>query len=487
MKNILTSIHFAKNRFERILKDKPFFLAIPVTAATFFLYLATLIPEVGWGDSAELSLVSYQLGLTHPPGYPLYSILGKAASTFFTDPAIGTNLLSAVCTSLAAGVLSLLIYEFTAAPMIAELTPILFAVLPNIWDMAVVSEVYNVNIFFLGGSIYLFILAEQRQFAKYLLSSAVFFGLSLGTYQANLLLFPAFLLVLYMRTPREKIIGRLVGFCSIIGFIWVAFIGYSVMRSHAPLAINYPLNSLHEILAYITGASLRPTYPKTAAFYIDRTIQHASLFSKNFLYLPIPFGLLGAFALFKQRRIAGLFLGVAFGINYLFFTYYAVSDYFTMPIPAYFIFGIWIGCGLATFSLWLANQGNIWKFVSIAICFLVIGGQLIGQLPARYERSNTRPVTDLIVPALNSFPKDAVVISRWERYAPMLYFQQVRKMREDVTLVVSYDYLNQIDSYSRQTSSMPILIDNNDKALFKNYKIKRYYGRWFIILAPIEK
>jgi hypothetical protein len=485
--NLPPSIFAVKNRLGNTLKDNPFFLAVLVTLTTFLLYLATLISEVGWGDSAELSLAAYQLGLTHPPGYPLYTILGKAVSAFFTDPAVGVNLLSAACTGLAAGVLSLLIYEFTSAPVIAALGAVLFAVLPNIWDMAVVSEVYNVNIFFLGISIYLFLRSEQSQFTKYFVPSAVLFGLSLGTYQANLLLLPAFLWVLYARTPREKILSRLFAFCSIIGSIWLVFIGYSAVRSHAALAINYPLNSAREILSYITGAGLRPSYPGTIAFYIDRTIQHAGIFSKNFLYLPIPVGVLGAFALFKQKRIPGLFLVFAFAINYLFFSYYAVSDYFTMPVPAYFIFCIWIGCGLAVIASWLAERKSVWKFVSIFICLLVIGGQLAGQLPARLERSNTHPVTDLIIPAMNSFPQNAVVISRWERYAPMVYFQQVRKMRGDITLVVSYDYLDQIDTYLHNTPARPVFIDNNDKTLIKNYKIERYYRRWFIILAPIGK
>ncbi len=180
--NILVSIRVAKTRLEKALTEKPFLMAALVMASTFILYLGTLIPEVGWGDSAELSLVANQLGITHPPGYPLYTILGKLCSVFFTDPAIGTNLLSALCSSLASGVLSLLIFELTAMPLISVLVAIVFSVLPNIWEMAVVTEVYNVNIFFLGCSIYLFLRAEQSRFTKFFIPSAVFFGLSLGTW-----------------------------------------------------------------------------------------------------------------------------------------------------------------------------------------------------------------------------------------------------------------------------------------------------------------
>ena len=81
--NMLTNLLAAKKRLDQILDAKPFLMAILSAVITFMLYLLTLVPEVGWGDSAELSLVAYQLGLTHPPGYPLHSILGKLVSVFF--------------------------------------------------------------------------------------------------------------------------------------------------------------------------------------------------------------------------------------------------------------------------------------------------------------------------------------------------------------------------------------------------------------------
>lgn len=478
-------------RFLRILLDEtfvkyPLSMGVFVSVGVFLLYAGTLVPEVGWGDSAELSLVAYQLGLSHPPGYPFYAILGKAMTMLFSEPAIGTNLLSAVCTSLAAGVMSMILFDLTARAMISIAIPVLFSVLPNIWEMAVVTEVYNVNIFFLGVSIYLFLKAEQSDFSKYLLPSAVLFGLSLGIYQANLLLLPVFLLVLWVRSPGNRVVGRLLLFCSIVGIIWILFAGYAVIRSRAALAINYPLNSLQEIVTYVTGANLSPPFPKDPAHYVNRTLEHARVFSKNFLYLPIPFGLLGAVALFSNRRTPALFLTFLFAVNYLFFSYYAVSDYLTMPTPSYFIFSIFIGCGLAfLFRRWSTGNRTA-EYAGVAVCILLVGAQLFLQFPARFERSNTIPVTNLIIPALEAFPQDAVVISRWERFTPMLYFQQTRDLRTDVTLVVSDNYLAQIDAYYNEMPDSRILIDNQDRELTEKYRIERFHRRWFLIIAPVE-
>jgi hypothetical protein len=391
--------------------------------------------------------------------------------------------LSALGTSLAAGVMCLLILEITAMPLMAISVSVLFSVLPNIWEMAVVTEVYNVNIFFLGCSLYLIIRAEKRGFAEYLLPAATFFGLSLGTYQANLLLFPVFIMVLILGVPRNRLVESLVKFCSVVIFIWFIFLSYTVVRSHEPLPLGRPLNSYQSVVAYVSGKDLRPAFPANIEFYIDRLMSHTGLFSKNFLYIPIPIGILGVYTLFRQRRNAAIFLGGVLVINYLFFSFYAVSDYFTMPTPSYFIFSVFVGCGLATLSQMLPIDDKYIEFVGFVLYIILVVIQLFNQFPSRYERSNTLPVTELVLPALKEFPRNAIVISRWERFAPLLYFQQVYEIREDVTLVVSNDFTKQIDTYYANAPYRPLLIDNKSDDLKEKYEIERYYRRWFLILS----
>ena len=48
-----------------------------VFAVCFFLYLATAPPEFLFDDNPEFIASSYTLGVTHPPGYPLFSLCGR--------------------------------------------------------------------------------------------------------------------------------------------------------------------------------------------------------------------------------------------------------------------------------------------------------------------------------------------------------------------------------------------------------------------------
>jgi len=52
------------------------YLAIIVSSVVFIIYLITLAPSVVQIDSGELAAVQLTLGIAHPTGYPLYTVLG---------------------------------------------------------------------------------------------------------------------------------------------------------------------------------------------------------------------------------------------------------------------------------------------------------------------------------------------------------------------------------------------------------------------------
>jgi len=52
------------------------FYAAIVALATFWIYVKTLAPTVSFFDSGELISAVHSLGVAHPPGYPLYVLLG---------------------------------------------------------------------------------------------------------------------------------------------------------------------------------------------------------------------------------------------------------------------------------------------------------------------------------------------------------------------------------------------------------------------------
>ena len=76
-----------------------------LTLAWLVVYLATVSPTVNFIDSGELITAVHEPGVVHPPGYPLYTLLGYVVShaLWWGEVAWRVNALSAFFGALAVG------------------------------------------------------------------------------------------------------------------------------------------------------------------------------------------------------------------------------------------------------------------------------------------------------------------------------------------------------------------------------------------------
>ncbi len=121
-------------------------LAVGLFAASLALYVQTLAPSVAtlFDDSLEFPLVSYRLGIAHPTGYPLYTLLGKLFTVLpWHNVAWRVNLLSAVAGALAIAFVYLVARQLAARRLPALLGAVALAVSPVFWSQAVIAEVYT--------------------------------------------------------------------------------------------------------------------------------------------------------------------------------------------------------------------------------------------------------------------------------------------------------------------------------------------------------
>jgi hypothetical protein len=119
-------------------------------AIPFALYLRTLTPGVGTKDGFELQVVSATLGIAHPTGYPLFTLLGRLFITLvpFGSPAYRINLMCALFAALSVPLifaLGLRVLKRRAAAALAGLT---FAFTPTFWSQASIPEKYTLNVCF---------------------------------------------------------------------------------------------------------------------------------------------------------------------------------------------------------------------------------------------------------------------------------------------------------------------------------------------------
>ncbi len=86
---------------------RPSYLAATLTSlAVFVLYCATLAPSTAMWDTSEYISAAYVLGLPHPPGNPLFVLIGRVFSILplgSMHVATKINILAALTSAISAG------------------------------------------------------------------------------------------------------------------------------------------------------------------------------------------------------------------------------------------------------------------------------------------------------------------------------------------------------------------------------------------------
>jgi len=102
--------------------------------SSFAIYLYTLFPSVAiYRDAGEMASVTFTLGIAHPPGYPLYVILGKLFSLLipFGNIAYRINIMSAFFGALTCGIFYLAVKDLNNKSNIEKNTDFIFELIPS--------------------------------------------------------------------------------------------------------------------------------------------------------------------------------------------------------------------------------------------------------------------------------------------------------------------------------------------------------------------
>lgn len=148
----------------KLYKDKYLFsLSILAILISFLIYWLTKAPTVSFWDCGEFIAASYIMGVPHPPGYPLYIILGRLISMIpiSSDIAVRVNMLSVI--GAAASVLAAFWLILRVAVGWGEDAPgglrkigagiaalagsIIMGFSYTFWSSAVEAEVYTLSMF----------------------------------------------------------------------------------------------------------------------------------------------------------------------------------------------------------------------------------------------------------------------------------------------------------------------------------------------------
>jgi hypothetical protein len=209
--------------------------------SSLILYMITLAPTASFWDPGEFIAVANGLQVTHPPGAPLYLLIGRIFSMFASDSNVAyyVNLVSAVASAFTIMFLYLtivrLVREFKDHPDTLSaiekiglyggglIGALAFAVSDTFWFNAVEAEVYAVSMFFTAIVVWLALKwaehHEDEGNERWLILIAYMFGLALGVHLLNLLALFFVALIVYFKKYEFKWTSFLaMGAISVVSF-----------------------------------------------------------------------------------------------------------------------------------------------------------------------------------------------------------------------------------------------------------------------------
>lgn len=193
-----------------------------IWAIASFVYLSTIEPTTSFWDCGEFIAAAYNLEVGHPPGAPLFMLIGRFF-TMFTTPenaAIAINAMSALSSSFT---ILFLFWSITAiikkmvvktgemdkAAIVAVFGSAIVGSLAytfsdSFWFSAVEGEVYAMSSLFTAvvfwGILKWDAVAHESHSTRWLVFIAYLMGLSIGVHLLNLLAIPAMVFLYYFKT-----------------------------------------------------------------------------------------------------------------------------------------------------------------------------------------------------------------------------------------------------------------------------------------------
>jgi hypothetical protein len=218
------------------------------------VYALTVEPTASYWDCGEFIAVSYKLEVPHPPGAPLFLLIGRFFSLFAGSEetvALAINYVSVISSGFTILFLywSIVLLGMKMLPVITNesinnkrllstrqavmlmgsglIGALAYTFSDSFWFSAVEAEVYAMSSFFMAIVVWMMLkwelIVDRAESNKWLILIAFVMGLSIGVHLLNLVAFPALaILYYYKRYPEHTLQGFIIAF--VIGLIIVGII-----------------------------------------------------------------------------------------------------------------------------------------------------------------------------------------------------------------------------------------------------------------------
>ncbi len=452
------------------------YFALINSVIVFIIYLFTLAHSVIQIDSGELAAVQATLGIAHPTGYPLFTLLGYFFSLLpmpFTK-IYQLNMLAAIYTAAAAG-----IFTFTAKfildnlhtfniqkqlkakkkikvktenelpelnenqkIIIASITGLTLAFSKTFWFQSTAVEVYSLHLILIS-LITLFLIkaftnnsVNTFSFRNPWIIFALGLALGFSNHMTTLLILPG---TAYLYFNKEKFTSQSFKRLSLMIFVFLILL--TVIYSYLPIRAsqNPSLNwgnpvDLERIFRHISGFQYQ-VWLFSSAEAAKKQLEYFITNLPNEYFLSLFLTLVGLFISFIKAKKFFIFNLITFIATVLYSINYDISDIDSYFLLAYISIAFFNLFGLIKIYL-VMDSKKVNPVVLMIILFLFPATQFVKSYQ-EVNQSETVVYENYTKALLNSVSENAIILSyQWDYFiSASYYFQFVENFRPRIAVV----------------------------------------------------
>jgi hypothetical protein len=461
-------------RFQWLTKDM---VIVSVIFGTFLtLYILTLAPDILPADNGEFQLAATTLGVAHPPGFPLYTMLAFLMTKlpFAASPAYKVNLLSAFTSTMTLVFVYLTVKTLTHSRIASVVTVIALASATTFWAQATTANIRSLTAMFAAMSIYALVKVRQskegqlghkfysletRNSARrlttrtskstliytFLFATVLFFGI---VHHGSLVFMGLiFILVLILINPSTLKSGRIwiaVLIAALLALIPLVYLPTSALTGSPSGPEN--LNTISGFIDYILARGFQGDF-----FYFDepavlweRLIVIGNVMTFQFSTVLLLGMLAGLILLFWKHWVLALLLGGSFAVLSIVAATYRAPQTVEYMLPAYVPAAICLGYALGSIRAIVptpleGRKGNmspvyIVSTLLVAVVLIAAVTQGLDKYPSFALLHEDTTARDYAGRLLDEAPDASVILSDWHWVTPLWYLQEVEGMRPDVSV-----------------------------------------------------
>lgn len=380
-------------------------------------------------------------------------------------------LFCALAASVAAWCVFAIVVELGSPPVFGLAAALVFAAGRLVWAHATRVEVHDLALCFLALTLLCAVRWYRRGDPRALVLGAAAWGLGIATHPIDALIAPG-VLVLGFRRIRSLSPAR---FAAAAGAMLLGLSLYAYLPIRSAMVDRFHLDPVTRLGLPAGGSFWNTDNPSTLHGFatlvtgkqFDAGAALSAIFSPGFydgsgfgnrLYWELTpavllLALAGIVALWRHRRTAAIGLILAALVPTLFsFTYTVEADLTRYQLPAFFVAGVFAGCGpgwlLRTFPRWRAALLLI--FAAVAATELVLNDGLFRQW---HDDRAATAATSLLART----PQRAVIVAPWLWAAPLAYEAYVEHRGGERIVVAAWlrDVARKVPAW---TNTRPVFI-----------------------------